>query len=321
MIYADIQPVRDIYSNCAQNVLMNILQWKGECPDKLYSTGWSFFYDERCHLREMGERVNVYRSEFRQLEECLKSQYGVEIIWHRGLASGHSRTLIDHHLSEGMPAGLLIDSYVCNWQKGYGTYHSSHMIVVIGKHEEGFLCIDPYVSNKIELLNFSDFSKGMNGLFTFIFHSRYAHVVWGEALKKTVQDTLIGIEGIDDFQRMRLFSRELLNRQHLLKEEFHYDNVAYVPIIRKTSHIAFGRKSYSLYLRGLAEAYNLQSMQAYVEDMDNASKKWSKISSLFMKYGISGFNPEIISRIALEVNEAADLEERLAYSFLESGVV
>ena len=82
----DMDIKHDLYSNCAQDVFLNLLRFYGMNERYLLSSGWNFVYDCQHKEIEFGKRINIYHGDFLELEDALEKFYGI-ILTHKYIGS------------------------------------------------------------------------------------------------------------------------------------------------------------------------------------------------------------------------------------------
>ena len=77
----DIEITHDLYSNCAQDVFLNLLRYMNLDPIYLLSSAWSSTTPPLPN-EMFGDVVNIYEKNFVELEKVLSGIYNIKLIWH-----------------------------------------------------------------------------------------------------------------------------------------------------------------------------------------------------------------------------------------------
>lgn len=292
------------YSNCIQDIFVTYLKWKKEEFEKLFDHTWSFGY--------FGVyQPDVYRDGFSPIFESLKRNFGLEVV-----IKNYNFDEIYSELKKQRLVGACVDTYYCYWHRSFKKYHNQHYILISGFKEMALMCIDPYTSKKVERINLDEIDLVINEIL-YIYTIGYEPTNWKENVIRHQKDILGLKDGNNDFQKMKNFADDLFKeRESLIKEINNYENIAFWPFLLKLNNIGYGRKCYSIYLTFIGVKYKKADLSEFVALLDEFANEWTKISTLFIKYKVTGFSATLEKRIYEKILYLAAEEEKTAKRLL-----
>jgi len=304
----------DLYSNCAQDVFLNILDYYKLNSNYLLSSGWSFHYTPNDQSAIFGDAVNIYKNDFSELEMALKDVYGIELSWIPIVSPVASFKMLKKHINNFEPICIYIDSYYCNWQSGYNIYHNMHLIILLDICNDYLLCADPYINKAHVYLSFRDFIDGTKFLISLKKVSQNIKISDNMILCRSINNQFFKDESDKNtFEQMRAFAYDLIPHKKILDEEFKEDNIAFISIIRKTTYISYGRMSFLEFLMFMENKHPTSKMLSkYIGSFNEIARMWSIISNKFIKYKLSGLQFKVLSIISDDILHVAILEEEIA---------
>lgn len=153
-MHLKIEPLHDKNRNCLEDNIATILNFLGESCELLYVLSWNFeFLPQYLYTtNSLGRRMYVD-------EKCtwqsLNIFYGIKPKYYKLSKLTQIYDIVNSSIDYGIPLLLQVDAYDLPWADAYRRYHILHYCIISGyeNSKNNFLCLDPYINGKINLLN------------------------------------------------------------------------------------------------------------------------------------------------------------------------
>lgn len=304
----EMQITHDKYSNCAQDVFLNILQYGKFNANLLLSTGWLFYYNRVNTDIFFGDAINIYSNEFFEVENALIRYYGIRI---NHIAKKDYKTVIYDDKKRKLPICIYMDSYYCPWQSGYGKLHNNHLIILLEVNKDNCICADPYVNKHRVSLSVPALIKGLVYLVELI--------DGGEDNIKSfdyvLNDSINNMKFNHVVENIKRFSKDIIEHMDKFNAEMDSAEIAFIPIVRKMMYISYGRMSYYSFLKSGSIDF-VQKYENDIKEFETLAKKWSLVCSKLIRYGMVEEKVPLLMQISDLLFAIAEEEEKISNRLL-----
>lgn len=318
----NIIPIKDDgITSCYDVLLESIGNWKACGFELMYLDNWKFLFKEEgtkgVGIWERGIIApRLYFDDLLKTNYLIDKFHGINIEFKKVELNNLENTF-DEILKENIPILLFIDTYYLPWMENfYGSIHSTHTILIVGKNENGdYYCNDtrPYLQEPIAggLLSTDEMIKGYAGWIGRINFNipNYSYEDVYTYLKNIDYNIFSSIREFGDY-----IKKNNINLSDV--EDFGGGNGI---LLRAIRNIIRSRVHFQKSLTYLNNKYSRICLDRVIYDFNTIISKWNLVKVLiykaYIKRNLSCFNvrlSEIIYEISyLEEEAAMKLNEEL----------
>lgn len=315
----DIKPVRDETLNCIEGIIASVANHYSVDYRLMFLASWGFKFDilNTSNVCGVGERLGWRtRTSEQSLIESLQKYHGYIMKNHDSLSNKQVKFLVQKELELGYPVVTYIDGFGCPWNMAYQKSHIPHYILIIGICEEAgnYICIDPFCTDKVEQINFESLGETIKRCYTCRFeYFIQKELNWKHILEENLSRLLeTKEEGLNTFDRMRLFAEEIRNMD-IEYEKGKIDDYNFIQILMKIKFLENSRKNIVVALKCLNEIQNEIDFLDYEERIFYISNLWNKLKSIILKAMMILDSKLQLDRASSIAYEILRCEETLAY--------
>jgi len=306
----DIIPIHRTHYSCLEDIIATIADWKKRDCIFMFAGAWSFKFftgqNNICHSLHIGNEDYAY---------YLNKHHGIALNWHKEFKANDIDTLI-YEIKNDRPVLIHLNSFYCSWHMYYGKKHAMHFCLLIGMFENGFKCIDPYLTTNIINLSMEDFNSGCR---------EYAFVECNDRVEPFADSYHSILHSIhkamdnrsDIFKQMEAFSAEILNNNNLLNEINNTQDLLESTIIEKVKFIGLGRRNYAKLICEMGEHFNIEDLLHISQPIDKLTNDWEKVKWLLVKCKIVKEQQKIINDISNVIHDIAFNENEVMNQLLD----
>lgn len=300
-------------SFCFDDCIATLSKYIGRDFELMYSGSWSFGFDpaDSSCLSSIGKRVRIDRlNKYRLLEKY----HGITLT-DNNLPESEGIDCIKSNLESGKPVILIIDCFWCPWDPGFRKYHNSgHSFLITGFDEERntFKCTDGYYMKKDLCLPIDCYSKGFVGTASYSVAPEPAVGSPAEIVKNCAEALIQDNNGVNCFEQMRDFGRELLHLNPEIELEG-YDSFWETPVWYAFDSIISSRIEYAISLKYAADKEGGAVFEGIEDMLCRLIERWNVCKGMLSKIFSSDRRAgEVQKRLCNRVLEAAEKEEEIA---------
>lgn len=233
-----------------------------------------------------GEKINDGRDSKAICKE-LSRICGISMVYNNSIdAITAYNNIIPRLLDCNAPIGLYFDLYWCKWTRHYLKNHSYHIIIIIAKQIDGYLCVDTNFSQKIELLNKNDFILGYRAIYEIVLEPQ--NITRHDIGKYISNMTFINLEGIKD--NLRLFCINI-KKEISWEKEFYYNDAFDVPMIYNLYLLIGGRLMFKKFLEYISDFSKASSYNNILNVFNEIIFHWTVLFNIIKKSYIMKIAP------------------------------
>ncbi|WP_432409064.1 hypothetical protein [Wukongibacter sp. M2B1] len=317
----NIKPLHGDFRSCVEDVIVSVASWWERNHELMYAEAWNFQYTpwDPVLPNTIGKRLSEGED---KTWSYLARFHGIFLKYQKNLHSpSEALKLIENELEKGHPVMVYVNDFWCPWRKFYQIEHQIQPCLVVGINVSNsqLICIDPYSTSEFKVFPIDKFMNAYKNCVTFT-KGQYTDVDERveDIIRLSAEKLLECKEHGNRFDNMRIFAFDI---EHTLDMNMEMQGSTFsaprYQLLNTLKYLARRRRQYSLFIGYMSKRYGW-NISNYCNEMDLASQKWNIITNLFLK--MHYMQEWYISRknIANKIREAADFEERIANSLLNS---
>lgn len=314
-----VAPLSHVVDNCFLAALAIIARAVRGQHEAVLSSLWFFdlIGDERGP--RLGDRiVDLVEA---HAASVLETVYEIRYAWGRSAGFGELQGVIEASLVVGRPIGVMINTGYCPWSPKYQKDLGQHMIIVIGRRNSGYSCVDS-ISSNVEYIDDATLSLGCTT--NSRISGRYLRCDFAAGVASDPYERLTMLYGSGAFtaarrgmvERIRQFA-SLLMDANLSSEVSGCKTLEAVPLLYRMAFVADGRINFARFLRYFEHAGAEPSVRGLAEQLDGLGKLWLTARNLLVRAAFSdeGRAARTVDGVMAEIARA---EERALECLQES---
>lgn len=207
------------WTSCVDDALATVSNFYGIEYRFSYAKAWDFKYtsydiDKNMLFEKRLDTKNALER-YHFLSECHRTKMN----YHYKENVEELLDIVRNELAHNRPCSLRMDSYNIPWDGAYQKLHTNHVCMPVEIGKKDILVIDPY--NHMTDLSFpiSGLKEASGFCITYDVNQEYNEMFDCKDILIKVMEELLGITGgNNDFDNMRLFSRELKEHFYIERE-------------------------------------------------------------------------------------------------------
>ncbi len=314
----DIKPFHDECCSCSSDIIACIAYHYKKNYNLIFYNSCAFGYNKSgdTHLLL---RIGPWDKHNLLLQDAVFNYIGIRPQIHDRRDNNATHHSIRNELEKNKPVGIVTDTYCLPWSPTYHKHHTIHHILIIGENADQFVCVDPYLSKEINSLEQKVFYELCNAIITFEIFDGNKNINPEKILIYSIKNSLRCVDGKNDFDNMRDFSKDLENMD-IKKELIGYgkDEAVTFEVMAILLHsiisVSSARKGFAKFLGDLS--IRNDKLSTYAECFNKISDNWMNVKNAFIKYSFRGFDTSFLNKIAKMIHDIADYEEETVSSII-----
>jgi hypothetical protein len=310
----EIRPVKKTNYDCFQTCMVTLAEYWNRGHIFMLADSWGFSYINRNVKQPFGERISP--DHYQNANYLLDYYHGINCSWKLSTDLNEVFAEVHNQLVNSLPLILVIDSFWCPWLLDFQKVHIQHYCIITGVNlDTGDLhCLDPYYSDKCEVLKFSDLSNGYIKLLTFKLNVSkelddidYKFLLSNYALKVLNKNN-----DQCPFEQMRQFADDVDVQFDITREVGNFENIESVPLFFKLKLLESGRRNISELLLYICNSYHVRDLKGYSDKMEALSDLWRKVRLYIIKLSMSNTSKNSNRKVSQALYEIIDYERSVA---------
>lgn len=227
---------------------------------------------------------------------------------------------IVENIMNSAPVCLVLDSYYCNWNEYYLRLHVCHSLLLIGVDSDNseFVCIDTYLSNKVQRIDFDIVKIAYEWIILFRGKNLkiYEH---SEEKDKRILNSLYGDLSVSEFiSTFYDLKKDIISyRYNRDKDGQLYNDVNQSIFLSRLTALGWSRQNFADAIVHFFQNKRSVDLVGIPEGLIELSKAWIRIRNHMVRAIILGKEGDFVfAHFREKIEDVINLEEQIYRKFI-----